>query len=142
MTTVASTRRHRWRRAVRGEGPGATVGLLGALVVVVALVDPHTPGRYPLCPWHALTGLWCPGCGGLRAVHDLTHGHLVTALHENLLAVLLAPSLLVWWLVLRRRHGGTRHALVLSSRGTVLVVALLVVFAIVRNLPIGAGLAP
>ena len=46
-----------------------------------------------LAEFHAMTGLWCPGCGGLRAVHDLTHGHLVTALHENALVVLLGDQM-------------------------------------------------
>jgi hypothetical protein len=138
MTTVAQ-----WRRTLSGQGRLATVALLGLAVGLVAAVDPHTAGRYPTCPFHAVTGLWCPGCGGLRAVHDLTHGHLMIALHENALVVLLAPSLLVWWLIVRwRRSEGRPVTLVLSPRGTLAVAALLAVFAIVRNLPIGAALAP
>jgi hypothetical protein len=138
MTTVA-----RWRRTVGAERRLATAALVGLAVAVVAAVDPHTSGRYPTCPWHAMTGTWCPGCGGLRAVHDLTHGHLVIAMHENVLVVLLAPSLLLWWLVVRLRRGGKRpERLVLSARGTVLIAGLLVVFAVVRNLAIGAALAP
>jgi hypothetical protein len=136
MTTVPQ-----WRRSLRGEGRLATAGLLGLLVAIVATVDPHTSGRYPTCPFHAVTGLWCPGCGGLRAVHDLTHGHLALALHENVLVVLLGPSLVVWWLVARRtvdRPG----PLVLSARGTIAVAVLMAVFMLVRNLPVGAGLAP
>jgi Protein of unknown function (DUF2752). len=132
-----------WRRTLKGEGRLATAALLGAAVALVAVVDPHTSGRYPTCPFHAVTGLWCPGCGGLRAVHDLTHGHLAVALHENLLVVLLGPSLVVWWLIARLRRTDQRPvSLVLSARGTLVVAALLAVFAIVRNLPIGAALAP
>ena len=130
-------------RTLRGEGRLATAALLGALVVLVATVDPHTSGRYPTCPFHAMTGLWCPGCGGLRAVHDLTHGHLAVALHENVLVVLLGPSLAVWWLIARWRRSDERAVpLVLSARGTVVVGVLLAVFTLVRNLPLGAGLAP
>jgi hypothetical protein len=138
MTTV-----HHWRRTLKGEGRLATAALLGLLVAVIAVVDPHTSGRYPTCPFHAMTGLWCPGCGGLRAVHDLTHGHLGLALHENVLVVLLAPSLALWWLIARlRRTDGRPVRLVLSARGTLAVVVLLAVFTFVRNLPIGAALAP
>jgi Protein of unknown function (DUF2752) len=121
----------------------ATGALLAGLVGLIAVVDPHTPGHYPTCPFHAVTGLWCPGCGGLRAVHDLAHGHLVAALHENVLVVLLGPSLVIWWLIAwHRRTADRRITLVLSSRGTVFVLVLLGVFAVVRNLPFGAGLAP
>jgi hypothetical protein len=117
--------------------------VLALLVGLLAVVDPHTPGHYPTCPFHALTGLWCPGCGGLRAVHDLTQGNLVTALHENVLVVLLGPALAVWWLIARhRRTAGRPITLVLTLRGTVWVVLLLTVFTVVRNLPFGAGLAP
>jgi hypothetical protein len=138
MTAVAL-----WRRSVLGRGRLATVLVLGLSVAVVAAVDPHTAGRYPTCPFHAVTGLWCPGCGGLRAVHDLAHGHLVTALHENALVVLLAPALVVWWLIARmRRTDGRPVTLVLSPRGTLVIAALLAVFAIVRNVALGAALAP
>jgi hypothetical protein len=131
------------RRTVGAERRLATGVLLGLLVGLVAVVDPHTAGRYPTCPWHAMTGTWCPGCGGLRAVHDLAHGHLITAMHENVLVVLLAPSLVLWWVVGRLRRTGERPvALVLSARGAVLIAGLLVVFAFVRNLPMGAALAP
>jgi Protein of unknown function (DUF2752) len=139
MTTVVPP----WRRTLKGEGRVATAALLGLCVALVAVVDPHTSGRYPTCPFHAVTGLWCPGCGGLRAVHDLTHGQLAIALHENLLVVLLGPSLAVWWLVARLRRTDDRPArLVLSARGTIVVAVLMAVFALVRNLPVGAGLAP
>jgi hypothetical protein len=124
------------------KGGAAGAALLASAVTVLALVDPHTAGRYPSCPWHAVTGTWCPGCGGLRAVHDLTHGHLVSAVHSNVLVVLLAPALLVWWYVARWRAGQRPAALVLSTSGTLAVVLLLAVFTIARNLPAGSALAP
>ena len=134
MPTVA-----RWRRTVGARGVSRPRVL--TLVGLLAVVDPHTSGRYPTCP--CAYRAWCPGCGGLRAVHDLAHGHLVTALHENVLVVLLGPALVIWWLVARhRRTPGRPLTLVLSARGTVFVLVLLVVFAVVRNLPFGAGLAP
>jgi hypothetical protein len=138
MTSVVQ-----WRRTLSGQGRLATAALLGLGVALVAAVDPHTSGRYPTCPFHAVTGLWCPGCGGLRAVHDLTHGHLIVALHENVLVVLLGPTLVVWWLLARLRRTDRRPVtLVLSTRGALVVAALLAVFALVRNLPFGAALAP
>ena len=84
---------------------------VGALVVAatayLAFVDPNEAGHYPLCPTKALTGLDCPGCGGLRAVHSLTHGDLLGALNHNALVVLIvlpvAVALWVRWLVLAWR---------------------------------------
>ena len=45
--------------------------------------DPHASGSWGFCPWLALTGLYCPGCGGLRAVNDLTNGDLLGALEQQ-----------------------------------------------------------
>lgn len=68
----------------------------------VGLVDPNAPGHYPLCPTKAFTGLDCPGCGGLRAVHSLVHGDITGALDHNAFVVLvvLPGAVLLWarWL--------------------------------------------
>ncbi len=38
-----------------------------------------------------LTGCYCPGCGSLRALHQLLHGRLVVALGLNPLMVISTP---------------------------------------------------
>ena len=58
------------------------ISALSALLLLV-LFDPATHSFYPPCPLHALTGLDCPTCGGLRAAHLLLHGHLRAAFHLN-----------------------------------------------------------
>ena len=79
-------------------------GLLGATAYIGA-VDPNSPGHYPMCPLKALTGLDCPGCGGLRAVHSIVHGDIAGALNHNLLAVILfIPAIAVWWMLWLRRE--------------------------------------
>ena len=62
------------------------VGATG-FVLVAHLVDPNQAGNYPTCPWLAVTGTFCPGCGTLRATHALSEGHVVEALQRNPLAV-------------------------------------------------------
>jgi Protein of unknown function (DUF2752) len=61
---------------------GGTLALGGAVALVGAL-DPNAPGHFPTCPVLALTGWWCPFCGGLRAVHALVHGDPATAVARN-----------------------------------------------------------
>ena len=63
------------------------------VLVLVYRCDPTTSGLYPPCPFHALTGLYCPGCGSLRALHQLLHGNLGLAFGLNALMVLSAPFL-------------------------------------------------
>lgn len=116
-------------------------GALGAgAVLLLAVRDPHEAGAYGTCPFLALTGLPCAGCGGLRAVHDLTQGDLGAALTSNALAVvavLLGTGLWLRWTV--RRAAGEDVPLV--ERGGRLVVAVtvvLVLFGVLRWLP-GTG---
>ncbi len=111
-------------------------GLMAAGCVALALVDPA--GGPPICPFKAMTGLDCPGCGGTRAVHQLLNGQLMAALDLNVLAVLVLP-LLAWaaFVSLTRGFGGPRWPMLRVSRGW-LVGALVVViaFATLRNLSV------
>jgi len=129
----------RSRSAPSRSAPFVVAGLVAAATTVVAVVDPHEPGRFPLCPLFAVTGLACPLCGGLRATHDLTHLDLAGAWSANALWTVAVPLLVaawVWWAVRSRRPDRPRAA---SSRALVVVgtavVALLLAFGIVRNLP-------
>lgn len=119
-----------------------TGAVLLAALILVAAVDPHTTGRYPVCPWLAMTGTWCPGCGGLRAVHDLTHGQVAAAVGENLLVVALVPVLALWWLSTRFGARSGRPRMVLSTPSVLVGAVVALTFAVLRNLPIGAALAP
>ena len=67
----------------------AAITLAGAAVVYT--VDPRNPGSYPICPFLGLTGCYCPGCGTLRALHQLLHGNVLSAMGYNPLTVLSLP---------------------------------------------------
>ena len=67
---------------------------LGGFAILSAFNPAESP-FYPRCLFRSTTGLLCPGCGGLRATHQLLHGHIAAAWALNPLAVLLLP--LLWW---------------------------------------------
>jgi hypothetical protein len=67
------------------------LGLLA--IAAVALIDPAGSPYYPKCPFRSITGLSCPGCGGLRAVHEALHGHLGAAIRLNPILAVLTPIL-------------------------------------------------
>ena len=69
----------------------ALTGLLAAGLLSVR--DPHVPGAWGFCLFRRLTGLPCPGCGGLRAVNDLAQGDLAAALASNAWVVLSLAGL-------------------------------------------------
>ena len=129
---------------LQGRG-GAAASLAAAGVVGAALVlrDPHQQGSWLVCPLHAMTGLYCPGCGSLRGLNDLLTGHVSAAVGSN---ALLLPALawLTWaWLSAARVGvGGWRVGPAPSSaRFCYLLLAVLAVFTVARNLP-GSPLAP
>ena len=85
-------------RSRRLVAPLAVGALTLCSAAYVGFVDPNQPGHYPLCPTKALTGLDCPGCGGLRATHALVTGDVVGALdHNALVALLIIPLALAAW---------------------------------------------
>jgi len=98
----------------------------------------------PPCPLHALTGLWCPLCGGTRAVQSLAGGDVATALGLNAFVVVVLPLLLVAWVrwTVRRASGQPADLMTLSGRGLAVVAAVMVAFMVVRNLPGMEALTP
>lgn len=69
----------------------AVVAMAAGTLSFVYLMDPETSDVYPRCPFLALTGFYCPGCGTLRALHQLARGHPLAALDLNPLMMLLLP---------------------------------------------------
>src|ERR1043165_6822442 len=77
----------------------ATLALLAALVLACLYWrNPAYSRIFPPCPFYWLTGLYCPGCGSLRALHFLFHGQLCAALGMNPLLIFSLPLLGVLFL--------------------------------------------
>ncbi|MGW1803887.1 DUF2752 domain-containing protein [Streptomyces sp. NPDC002078] len=129
-----------WRRLAVPAGLLAAVA--GAFAYVGA-VDPNAPGHYPVCPLYRITGLYCPGCGGLRSAHAFVHGDLLTALRDNALGVAAYLGFAVLWTVWVV-HAVRGRPVRLDPRPAHLwaLGALLLVFTAVRNLPSGGWLHP
>jgi hypothetical protein len=119
------------------------VGLAGIASLTALFVlyqfDP-AEGGYPACPLHELTGLHCPGCGTLRALHQLLHGNVGAALALDPLAVCMAPILFfgtVW--TNRAKHLGPQAA-PRPRRSSInwawLIWILVIAFWILRNIPV------
>lgn len=109
----------------------------GCGLLLLGLFDPATSGMFPPCPLHYFTGLYCPGCGSLRAMHQLLHGNLRGAWALNPMAVLLLPfvaygltSEALFEVRGRRLPHFFLPAVWIETLGVVIVL-----FGIVRNLP-------
>jgi hypothetical protein len=131
VTAPSTTSRGRLYGAL---GTGAAA--VGALAYI-GIGDPHSPDfGFPACPFKALTGWNCPGCGGLRMTHDVLNGDFGAAVVDNVFFLVGLPMLAVWLLV-RWRRGDK-----LMPMPAIVVVAIAAItWTVVRNLP-GFPLVP
>jgi hypothetical protein len=110
--------------------PGlATAFAVAGMVALGALFffDPAISLLFPPCPIHWLTGLYCPGCGSLRALHLLLHGNFMGALRMNALLVTSLPIIVL--LVIRHRWAYFKWA-------PWAVFTILIVYTVFRNIPL------
>lgn len=91
------------------------------------------------CPFLAVTGHYCPGCGGTRALLALLQGDVAGALHNNALALTLFPLALAVGFAPspRVRRLLERHQTVVIA----VAVATTLAFTLARN-TVAPGLAP
>ena len=116
---------------------GAALALLGGAAVFFAF-DPASSGFYPQCPFRALTGLDCPGCGTLRGLHQLARGDLIAALDLNPLMVLSLPF--VAFSALSRAAGELRGrpvpSIFVPSAWIWMLLVAVISFFVIRNIPV------
>ena len=109
------------------------IGLVCAALLIYACFDPERT-FFPKCPFYALTGWKCPGCGTQRAVHQLLHLHIGAAFRYNAALVLSLPLLafllLAWRLRLRypKLYAATRSRYLSWA-----LIVLLLLWWILRN---------
>jgi hypothetical protein len=116
----------------------AVVALAAGGLSVIYLLDPSSSDLYPPCPFLELTGFYCPGCGTLRALHQLTLGHPVAALDLNPLMVLLVPFV-AYFLASHAMLAATGRPLRKFFVRSELIWALLgvvLVYWLLRNVPV------
>jgi hypothetical protein len=121
--------KNRWLSAMLASFAGGAV--------MLRIFDPATSGLFPPCPVHYLTGWYCPGCGSLRAIHQLLHGNLMAAWALNPLTVVLLPFLaygLVSAALFEIRGQGLPEPFVRAVWIRALCGAI-ILFGIARNLP-------
>ena len=104
--------------------------------IVLFCFDPGRFHFYPVCFFHKTTGLLCPGCGCLRAMHELLHGHIGAAFRFNPLLIVSLPFL-VWFGAnyALQRTGNQREALSIRPIWIWVFLFAAMAFGVMRNLP-------
>lgn len=116
----------------------ALVALAAGALGFLYLVNPAASNLLPPCPFRAITGCYCPGCGSLRALHQLVRGHPVTALGLNPLMVLALPFVGYHGLsqVKLVATGRPMRRVFVGSRGIWVLLCLVLAYGILRNVPV------
>lgn len=107
-----------------------------AVGIFYFVINPSTFAYTPKCPFYTFTGLYCPGCGSQRALHDLLHGNIWAGLQHNFL--LLLAIVLIGYKVYWSFRGTTKttHNLLHNNATPWVILALVIAFWILRNIPL------
>lgn len=114
--------------------------LFTVIAIIVGIViyfsyDPSANNLFPKCPFKALTGYECPGCGSQRAIHSLLHGDLATAFRMNAMLVISIPFLLlVAFAELFKKRFPLLNKTVISTTTGIVVLILIIGWWILRNI--------
>ncbi len=124
---------------------GAAVIPLPFACALLYVADP-ADGGYPVCPFRAATGLFCPGCGTLRALARLLHLDPAGAVAYNPLAIAALPVMayaVAWSASVAIRGRGIAKVFV-PARWVWALFAVVVAFWLLRNVPVAPfdALAP
>ncbi len=121
------------------------LGILGT-VLLVLLLRKCFPALGALewkipCPFYALTGLYCPGCGGQRAVRALLHGEILLSLsyHPLVLFAALYAAAFLGTQALNRLSRGKTPALSIRSWHLYILLGILILQWIVKNILLALG---
>lgn len=137
VSGAVSAARRAQGTAARVAAPLGLAVLAGAGCAAVWWGDPATPGGpLPVCPFKALFGVDCPGCGGLRMLYSLLHGDLGAAVHFNALALVALPVLAAVWGAWLRARWRDRPLPALPRWSVLLVTAVVLAWFVVRNVPV------
>lgn len=121
------------------------VAILSGILLVVATIlygfNPEASSAssviYPPSPSRLLTGLYCPGCGTLRGLHQLLHGKLGAAFGYNPLMVLSLPFMAIAY-VRYSLPALTRHKIkpiFIQPRIIWWILRIVLVYWVLRNIP-------
>ena len=111
--------------------------LLLAGAAYLFVFEPGKTGFFPLCPFRLVTGLNCPGCGTTRALHQILHGHFLTAFTLNPLLLIAIPFMLFAFLryTVIVMRGGVPRPNALPAPYIYAIFFIVLSFWIFRNTP-------
>ncbi|MBT6881503.1 MAG: DUF2752 domain-containing protein [Flavobacterium sp.] len=115
------------------------VGILVLLLVsLYYFFNPTVSNFFPKCPFHTITGLYCPGCGSQRAIHDLMHLNIFEAINHNALMFFAFTFGIGLYLYSKKKF----YDLIYHPKSPLIIFGIIFLFGVLRNLDKFHFLAP
>jgi hypothetical protein len=115
------------------------VGILVLLLVpLYYFFNPTVSNFFPKCPFHTITGLYCPGCGSQRAIHDLMHLNIFEAINHNALMFFTFTFGIGLYLYSKQKF----YDLIYHPKSPLIIFGIIFLFGVLRNLDKFHFLAP
>lgn len=111
--------------------------LIFGVAVVFFVLDPGKTQLFPQCPFHSITGGYCPGCGSQRALHSLLHFNIAGVVSYNFLFLPAAFLVLYHYIYsgLNQIFGWKLPNLLYKKITPWIILIVVILFWILRNLP-------
>ena len=111
------------------------------ITVVIILLYKYNPSiadnsLYPSSLFRELTGFYCPGCGATRALHELLHGNIQSALNLNPLLIIFMPYFIYLFFntyVFSNKVVIKNH---LNNKNIAIIIIIFLIYGCIRNIPI------
>jgi hypothetical protein len=111
------------------------------LIIILAILyktyNPSGNLYFPKCPFLALTGLKCPGCGSQRAIHYLLNLDMLNAIKENAILVLSLPYIFIGFIFDLVKHPNAEilkwRKRLFGQKAIFLVLTIIISFWVLRN---------
>ena len=111
------------------------IGVVGTILCMTVLSD--FVAKLPHCLFHTVTGYYCPGCGGKRAVRLLFSGHFLQSLYYHPFVIY---SLLVggWFMISQtiEKVSKKKYTIGMHFRGIYVWIGIGIIFlnCIIKNI--------
>lgn len=110
------------------------------ITVIIILLYKYDPSvsddsLYPGSLFRTLTGFYCPGCGMTRALHEILHGNVKSALALNPLLIIFLPYFIYLFLNICIFSNRIVIHQNLSKKNLWTLVIIFLFYGILRNIP-------
>ena len=111
--------------------------LIGVIAFLYFSINPSEIGFFPKCPLYSTTGVYCPGCGSQRAMHDILHLNIKGVIGHNLL-FLLGLLIVIYHFIIEgiTLFSKTKvNNILYHPKTPIILLIIIIIYWILRNIP-------